>query len=593
MVTGNPLVQVPFQANLDLLRLFLTHREDIVENIEAVLNAQRKPLPYLQDQPLLSRHFEDCFLARPAVTASQTRLRGQLEAAHWAAGFRPRQVQGLHNDLIHPAEMMIRAFYCWQRTRWPGRNGRMHYAHTLFNLYVLRCLQFLSMRLWDRLWDDDPQEKAGGRLAEIQGVLDELWKGSPAGQPVIVRDARWLIPLAQSLITDELAPYFAVARQVTETLPEADVLEIQKAQVRMLGGHLTSQIRYHCTKQGVSMNEPGVVLRTRASNALDFGLLVQGLVGLLKTYDCALQSGDERMRIDMAGAICQGISADPELFLNRVDLLSAYSMIEHVFIAPRPLIYSPLGQRHVRLLKDYAALIDRLSVPLRYDLPRFRPVDGGCSPFGVIFGLPSHLIEHMALKAFEHDAETRFSLEDVFAGPDPDGAKLAWVNGWRKLPHIHSEVQRLYDYPQQFAEEVFHRIEHEFRRRDSNSQASGGSRTGRLYIVSGDGPETDAKASAIPELQARHFVSTDKQIVATHHAEPYEPAQLLAGRLEGHFLVSYQTPGGWIALKKDLLTEVLGAGRDARMVGLPLEAAQVLRLMCTDLVIPENVAGQS
>ena len=44
-------------------------------------------------------------------------------------------------------------------------------------------------------------------------------------------------------------------------------------------------------------------------------------------------SGDERMRLDMAGAICQGISADPELFLNRVDLLSAYTMIEHVFIA--------------------------------------------------------------------------------------------------------------------------------------------------------------------------------------------------------------------------------------------------------------------
>ena len=215
-MTGKPFDQVPFQENVELLRLFLTHREDIVESIEAVLNAQRKPIRYLQDQSLLSRLFEDCFFARAAVTASQKRLRGQLlggqlEAAHWAGGFRPRQVQGLHNDLIHPAEMMIRGFYCWQQTRWPGRNGRMHYAHTLFNLYVLRCLQFLSMRIWD-------EGSPGGRLAEIQGVLDELWKSSPADQPVIVRDARWLIPLAQSLITDELAPYFEVAQQVTETL---------------------------------------------------------------------------------------------------------------------------------------------------------------------------------------------------------------------------------------------------------------------------------------------------------------------------------------------------------------------------------------
>jgi hypothetical protein len=252
-VTGKPFSQVPFQAHVELLRLFLTHREDIVERIEAVLNAQRKPIRYLQDRSLLSGHFEDCFFAHGVVTASQTHPdrqidRGRLEEEHWAAGFRPRQVHYLHNDLIHPAEMMIRGFHFWQQTHWPGRNGRMHYAHTLFNLYVIRCLEFLSMRLWD----DDPsslaQEKAGVRLAEIQRVLNELWRSSPTDQPVIVRDARWLIPLAQSLITDELAPYFEVSRQVTDTLQEADRIEIRKAHVRMLGGHLTSQIRYYCTK---------------------------------------------------------------------------------------------------------------------------------------------------------------------------------------------------------------------------------------------------------------------------------------------------------------------------------------------------------
>jgi hypothetical protein len=199
---------------------------------------------------------------------------------------------------------------------------------------------------------------------------------------------------------------------------------------------------------------------------------------------------------------------------------------------------------------------------LRDDFQHFRPSEGGWSPYGVLFGLPSHLIEHMALKALQHDAETRFSLEDVFDDGDTNAAKLAWVNGWRKLPHIDREVQRLYDYPQQFAEDVYNRIESELRRSGSNAGAYG---TGRLYIVSGD--------DAIPELPSRYFVSTER-------------AQLLAGLREGHFLVSYETPGGWIALKKDLLTEVLGAGRDARIVGLPRDAAQVLRLMCSDLVIP-------
>jgi len=558
------LSPVPFQANVELLRLYLAHREEIVESIEAVLNAQRKPAGYLQDHSLLSRHFEDCFFRRAGVTAEQARVRGQLEEAHWASGFRPRPVQGLHNDLIHPAEMMIRAFYCWQQTRWPGRNGRMHYAHTLFNLYVLRYLQFLSMRLWD-----ERANSASGRLAETQGVLDELWKSSPGGQPALLRDARWLIPLAQSLITDELAPYFEAARQVTETLPEADVLEIQRAHVRMIGGHLTSQIRYYCTKEGVPIDEHSVVLRTRTSNALDFALLVQGLVWLLNAYERALESGDMRTRLGLAGAIWQGISADPELFLNRLELLSAYSMIEHVFIATDgegEAVYSPPGQRHVRLLKEYGALIDRLMQPLRDDFRRFRPVAGGYSPYGVIFGLPSHLIEHMALKALEHDAETRFSLEDVFDEGDADGetqsAKLAWVNGWRRLPHIPDEVQRLYDYPQQFAEEVYGRMESELSKHADRKILYA---TGRLHI--------DSDAPEIPELPARYFAVSGA----------YDRAQLLAGRREGHFLVSYETPGGWIGLKKELLTEVLGAGQDARIAGLPPGAARVLQLMCTDL----------
>ncbi len=572
----------PFQAHIELLRLFLAHRKDIVDRIEAVLNAQKKPVRYLQHRTLLSRHFEDCFFERAAVTADQNRLIGQLEEAYYAAGFRPRQVQDLYNDLIHPAEMMIRAFYCWQQTRWPGGSGRVHYAHTLFNLYVLRCLQFLSVRLWD-----EHPGSAGARLTEIQSVLDELWRSSPKNQPAVVRDARWLLPLAQSLITDELVPYFNVARQVAETLPKADVLEIQKAHVRMLGGHLTSEIRHRSSKDAVSIDDPGVVLRTRRSNALDFALLVQGLLELLKTYDFALQGGDERSRLDMAGAIFQGISADPELFLNRLDLLSAYSMIEHVFIETDReghVVYSSLGQRHVQLLREYASLLERLIPSLRDDFPRFKPVPGDYSPYGVIFGLPSHLIEHMALKAMQHDAETRFSIEDVFDDRDTSAAKLAWVNGWRNLPHIARDVQKLYDYPQQFAEDIYDRIARELSKRVAE-----GSKTGRLYIVT----ENNVETVSIPELPPRYFRYSDRQSAAAPKAESYDRAQLLQERQEAHFLVSYETPDGWMALKKDLLTEVLGEGRDARIAGLPPDAAQVLRLMCTDLIMPQNKADQA
>ena len=207
--SGPRPADVPFQAHVELLQLFLANRDAIVERLQGVLNAQRKPPDYLQDASLLFRLFEDCFFTLTGITQSQSRLRGRLEDAHWASGFRPRELPGLHNGLVDPAEMMVRGFHLWQQTRWPGRNGRLRYAHTLFNLYVIRCLELLSMRLWD-----DGLGSAGERLSQAQGVLDRLWKDAPPDQPVLVRDARWLIQLAQGPATDELGAYFEVAEKV-------------------------------------------------------------------------------------------------------------------------------------------------------------------------------------------------------------------------------------------------------------------------------------------------------------------------------------------------------------------------------------------
>lgn len=596
-MTGGGLGELRFQAHVDLLQLFLAHRRDIVEKIQDLLNARRKPVPYLQNRPLLSRQFEDCFFTPAAVSDDQSGLRGELDRAHWAGGFRPRRVPGLFNDLIDPAEMAIRGFHCWQQTRWPGRNGRVRYAHTLFNLYLLRCLELMSMRLWDA-----GSSGAGDRLAKLQRVLDGLWAGAPADQPVIVRDARWLIPLAQSPTTDELAAYFEVAERVAEALGEEDGIEIQKAGVRMIAGHLRSQIRHYCMKGGVSLDEESVVRRTRTSNALDFALLIQGLVTILEAYEHALESGDEHGRLESASAICQGISPDPDLFLNRVDLLSAYSMIEHVFITTdrdREVVYTRMGLRHVRLLREYRALIGRLSKPLYDDCPRFRPVDGSYSPYGAIYGTASNLTEDMALKTLQSDVPTGFSLEDVFVDGGDDAGKLAWVSGWRKLAHVDREVQRLYEYPQRFAEEIFERIEHALAGRASDSATNDVVRTGRLLVVpgadlAGDGDlAADSEVSRIPDLPLRYIGSSDRQIVAAHRADSCEQTRLLHDRQEGYFAVSHETSGGWIAIRKDFLTEVLGAGRDARIVGLAPVAAGILRLMCPDLVVVEQAPRQA
>jgi hypothetical protein len=572
--------EVPFQAHIELLQCFLSHRGDIVERIQDVLNAQRKPVEYLQDGPVLSRQFEDCFFTLSAITPSQSRLRGQLEQSHWASGFTPKSLPGLHNGLVDPAEMMIRAFHLWRRTRWPGRNGRVHYAHTLFNLHVIRHLALLSMRAWDAGTDG-----AGDKLSHVQSVLDQLWRTAPADQPPFVRDARWLMQVAQSPATDELGAYFEIAANIAESFSGEDRIAIHAAGVRLAAGHLRSQIRYYATKNTVPLDEHGLVLSTRTSNALDFALMVQDLVPLLQAYERACQSDDDPKRLALADTICQGVSPDPELFLNRVDLLGAYSMIEHLFITTDGdghAAYTPMGQRHIQLLQAYDSRIRRAAKALFEDCSHFRPVAGSYSPYGVLYGFSSDLIEHMALKSTQPDAMTQFGLEDVFTGDDTSGGKLAWVNGWRTLPHLTPAVTRLFDYPQQFAEDVFNRIEQALRRQASG-EANAGEQTGRLFIVA-ENSHADATALAVEELPARYLRSSDTQIVATNKAESYDERQLLNDRREGKFVVSYESAGGWVAISKSMLTEVLGAGSDTRITGLPPAAVGAITLLYPNLI---------
>jgi len=578
------LDRVPFQAHIELLHVFLARRDEIVERIQSVLNAQRKPIQYLQDGSVLSRHFEDCFFTLAGVTDSQLRLRGQLEDAHWASGFRPREIPGLHNGPADPAEMMMRAFHLWRQTHWPGRNGRVRYANTLFNLYVIRCLELLSMRVWDA-----GSNSACDRLVQLQGVLDQLWRIKTPDQPVLVRDARWLIQLAQSLATDDLGAYFEVAEKL-ETLSEEDRIEIHKAGVRMTAGHLRSQMRYSSMKKGASLDDKDLILSTRNTNALDFAMLVQGLVPLLEAYETALSSEDGEKRLELADAICQGISPDPELFLNRVELLGAYSMIEHLFITTDRddhAVYTSMGRRHLQLFQEYEARIGRVAKALHDDCSHFRPVVGAYSPYGVLYGFSADLVKHMALKTSQPGAASHFSLEDVFVGGDT--AKLAWVSGWRKLPHLTREVETLFDYPQQFAEDIFDRIERALRRRAADDEADAGAQIGHLFILPGDDVQTDSKASVMPDLPARYIQSSDRQLVAAHKADLCEERQISSDRQEGRCILSYETPGGWVAITKTILTEVLGAGRDTKIVGLPPVAIGVLHLMCPTLVIlPQN-----
>jgi hypothetical protein len=224
-----------------------------------------------------------------------------------------------------------------------------------------------------------------------------------------------------------------------------------------------------------------------------------------------------------------------------------------------------------------------VAAALNEDCAQFRPVEGAYSPYGVVYGFSSNLFEHMALKSTQRDAETRFGLEDVFTLGGAD--KLAWVNGWRQLPHVDPELAKMYAYPQKFAAQVFERVAQALHARASTAAATrGASRTGRLFVVTEDARNADSTLTAIPELPMRYIQSSDTQIVAANKAEACDQAQLLKDRIEAHFVVSYETAGGWLAITKDFLTEVLAAGRDARVAGLPSAAVEKLSLTCRRLI---------
>ena len=579
----------PFHAHVALLQFFLGRRDACIDYIERLLNCQKEAIDYQQDLPLLSRQLHECFFGLSGLTREQANLRDQLEQAHWASGFKPRAEPG--NALVDPAEQMLRGFHMWRQMRWPGTKGRVSYAHTLFNLYLIRRLALLCMRLWD------VDTNAGGvsaRLAQLQAVLDQLWHSSPADQPRLVRDVRWLFPVAMSPTTDSLAGYFESTERIAATFTTADYFETQKAWVQTGAGHLRSQLRDLAKRRNVPLDDHSLVLLTRVSNALDVALLVQGLVPLLQAYELARQSGDERKRLELASAICQGISPDPELFVNRLDLLGPYSMIELLFItagANGNADYTAMGRRHLALVEQYTALISRLAQPLYADCQHNNTVEAAYSPYGALYGFASNLIELMAFKTLQRDTVTHFSLEDVFTSGAQ--AKLAWVNAWRNLPHIKPEVIKQFEYPQQFAADISARIEQALYRRVAEPEAVP---SGRLYIYPDETlPEATLQAFAtlaqIPDLPLPYIVASDPQLVAAHKAEAKNQEDLLHCRMEGEFVISYQTSGGWVAITKDMLTEVLGAGRDAK-IALPRAAGAVLTLMCPNLVVLAEYASR-
>jgi hypothetical protein len=253
-----------FPQHVSLLTTWLDRRTAIDGDIEKrLLNVQGKAASQSRDRTYVERVISSCFFDSPGLPHTLAQLRGQLVSAHVADGFEPVVLEQ-RSHTLDPVGLIFRAYNDWDRHRWPGRNGRVAFAQTLYSIFILQQLEHLSLRIWD-----NGDANAGERLQDVQSLLSRL--NSDDHSNVLVRDARWLIQTAQGPLTRHLHPYFKIACHISSSLTDSDRLEVHKAGVKLTGGHLRSQLRYRAGETGRAVDDPEVLVNANTSSTRSTG----------------------------------------------------------------------------------------------------------------------------------------------------------------------------------------------------------------------------------------------------------------------------------------------------------------------------------
>jgi hypothetical protein len=586
-----------FSDHIGLLEHFLAGRQQIVDDIDLrLLNVQGKATARNQDRGFFDDAFNSCFFESPTLPRQLALLNGQLEAAHLADGFEPAAGDGYSRSL-DPVELALRARHYWDRDRWPGRNGRIAYAQSLYAVFILRQLEQLSLRIWD-----EGNDTAMERLQQMQRLLDQLNAASAAPH---VRDARWLIQTAQGPLTKHLKPYFIVAGRVAGTLTENDRIEIHKAGAVLAGGHMRSQLRHRAWQTGWALDDPQLLAMARLSNSMDMALLVRDLIPLLDAYRAACARQDpanaanpananrasNRERLALADAILQGLSADPELLLTHIDLLGPATMIEDLFLDRGDdgrARYSRIGDAHREYVGRFGELIGRTAESLKHDALLFDPSSAAYSPLGIVYGFCSDLLSNMVLNTLRSSSSTDLSLEDVFISRDRLEQKQAQAEEWQRLPKGEGERDP-FEHSREWAGQMFTRLLKALDARAARPTVLNASECpqAHLYVVP-RGVTIDSLPDGV--LPARivsaqeHCLTSDVARARETGATALSKSRLAADRAEGRFLASAYSDGQWFGVSKALLTICTAQGKDALITDVPPVVIDGLRLVCPGLV---------
>jgi len=461
----------------------------------------------------------------------------------------------------------------------------MAYAQTIYSIFVLNQLQQLSLRIWN-----DGNAFAAAHFSEIQRLLDRL--NDQSGSNVFVRTAPWLLQTAQGPLTRLPQPYFIVAEHISESLEDDQRLPIHRAGALLAGGHLRSQLRYRATeKHGLtrtyrSIDDPEILSVTRNSNSMDVALLIRDLIFLLEAYKNACRTDVLDSRMMLSDAILQGLSADPELLLTRLDVLGPATMIEDVFIEPKEdggFRYTDFGDKHLEVLSKYRDLISDLAAPLKKDAQHFDPTRSAYSPFGIVYGFCADILSNIAIAKLTSPETLTLTLEDMFSSGDDVEHKLARARQWEALPRHNPERAR-FEYSAEWGAEIFSRLVTALGRRAMHGALpnASGLPSARVFAVQEGHSEASGREIRVNEMARaqEHCVTSDLKRALETGATAFPKSQILSDRKEGRFLASVESEGKWFAVSKVLLTTHVCQGKDALITDVPVAVIEILRLTC-------------
>ena len=353
----------------------------------------------------------------------------------------------------------------------------------------------------------------------------------------------------------------------------SDRLEIHKAGAVLAGGHLRSQLRHRSWQTGWAFDDPQLLAMTHLSNSMDMALLVRDLIPLLDAYSAAQ---DNNERLALADAILQGLSADPELLLTRLDLLAPATMIEDLFVdrgddgQPR---YTPMGEAHRERLERYGELIGRTAESLKNDALLFDPAHAAYSPLGIVYGFCADLLSNMVLNTLRSPSSADLSLEDMFISRGRLEQKRAQAQEWQRLPKGEGERDP-FEHSTEWAGQMFARLLRALEARAAHPSEPNASERPQAHLsvvprnVTVDSLPGGALPTGIVSAQ-EHCLTSDSTRARETGATALSRSRLATDRAEGRFLASADAEGAWFGVSKAPLTICTSQGKGRTDHGRP------------------------